>query len=216
MVLYDLIMRLNSNTLLQGSNAGKMINIAANDLELYEFLTYTPLIVSIPAYHIMVLIVMAIFFKETALYALFISILMLTSNVFIGKLSKIIRKSLGEITDNRVKLMKNIIEGIRIVKLYGWDEGLLNLMYEFRNRECKKQSMKHIPRIVLLAIGISGVGLVVMSISMVHLSIGYEMTLSESVLLISLYGQMFIVSYDLFGIAVELSQQMLVNNSRIT
>lgn len=110
-----------------------MINVAANDLELYEFLTYSPLIISIPLYHLMVIIVIGIYFNVTALFAILISFVVLASNILIGKLPKLVRKSLGNLTDSRVKLMKNVLEGIRIVKLYGWDEGMLNLMFKYRN-----------------------------------------------------------------------------------
>mmetsp|Transcript_16794 Transcript_16794/g.2752 ORF Transcript_16794/g.2752 Transcript_16794/m.2752 type:complete len:99 (+) Transcript_16794:543-839(+) len=98
-----------------------MISIAASDLELYEFLNYTPLLVSIPLYHCILVAIMAIFFYETAIFSAFLSIFFLVSSVLMGKLPKLVRKHMGEITDKRVKLMRNIIEGIRVVKLYGWD-----------------------------------------------------------------------------------------------
>ena len=42
------------------------------------------------------------------------------------------RRSLGQITDRRIKLLTNIIDGVHVVKLYGWDEGLLKLMLNIR------------------------------------------------------------------------------------
>jgi len=41
-------------------------------------------------------------------------------NTFFARLSKKIRKKKYEIQDSRIKMMNEILSGIRVIKFYGW------------------------------------------------------------------------------------------------
>lgn len=56
-------------------------------------------------------------------------------NAFFANKSKQIRKTKYKIQDNRIKMMNEILNGIRIIKFYGWEESFRKLVRELRKKE---------------------------------------------------------------------------------
>lgn len=98
-----------------------MISVAANDLELFEFAVYTPEWILALVYNIATIIVSYFFLGPTTLVYLAIIVFLLVLAFLLALIPKRLRESIGIITDNRVKMLTNIIDGASIVKLYGWD-----------------------------------------------------------------------------------------------
>lgn len=58
-------------------------------------------------------------------------------NGFFANLSKKIRKTKYEIQDSRIKMMNEILNGIRVIKFYGWEESFQRLVKKLRNKEIR-------------------------------------------------------------------------------
>jgi hypothetical protein len=112
-------------------------------------------------------------------------------------------------------LLTNIIDGVHIVKLYGWDEGFLKIMLDIRKRESKMQAMKYLPRTISLSLLISGLGILIMLITLAHIETDNEMTLSLSVYLVMNISIMLFVNFGYFALSFDFILQMLVNTKRI-
>lgn len=61
----------------------------------------------------------------------------LESTVWLGKLSANVRLKTAERTDKRVESMYSIINGIQVIKMYGWEEAFERAIKDVRNREIK-------------------------------------------------------------------------------
>ena len=48
--------------------------------------------------------------------------------IFLGKFNTSLRIKQAKFSDSRMKMITNLIEGIRIVKLYGWEKPFVKLI----------------------------------------------------------------------------------------
>ena len=56
-------------------------------------------------------------------------------NGFFVNLSKKMRKTKYEIQDSRIKMINEILNGIRVIKFYGWEESFQRIVKKLRNKE---------------------------------------------------------------------------------
>lgn len=169
LILYDKIMQLDGTTAGSGSQAGKLINVVANDLELFEFIPYALNAFAVPVHVVAIGIVLYFYLGPIGPICSVILFILMGLSVLLSKIPKRMREKIGAISDSRVKLLTNIIEGIRIVKLYGWDDGMQTLMDNYRKNEMKKQAVKFISRSLSLTFMTAGLGIVVMVLILFNL-----------------------------------------------
>lgn len=62
-------------------------------------------------------------------------IIFIPLNSFFANRGKKIRKTKYEIQDKRIKMMNEILNGIRIIKFYGWEESFRKLVKNLREKE---------------------------------------------------------------------------------
>jgi len=56
----------------------------------------------------------------------------ITCSDFVGKYSGIFRLQAAELTDERARFMSEIINGIRVLKMYAWEQPFSNLVHRLR------------------------------------------------------------------------------------
>ncbi|KAK4151811.1 ATP-binding cassette transporter YOR1 [Chaetomidium leptoderma] len=65
------------------------------------------------------------------------------------------RKVINKITDQRVSLTQEILQSVRFVKFFGWENSFMNRLEDFRNREVSAIQVVLAIRNAIMAIGIS-------------------------------------------------------------
>ena len=65
------------------------------------------------------------------------------------------RKAINKITDQRVSLTQEILQGVRFVKYFGWETSFLDRLAEIRRREISKVQVVLSIRNLIMAIGMS-------------------------------------------------------------
>jgi ABC-type multidrug transport system fused ATPase/permease subunit len=115
---------------------GEMTNLITNDAGQFEFGIYqlvgiisTPLQLVISTYMLYKYLGIASFVGIASI------LLFLPTNAFIVKRSKNIRKEKYKIQDSRIKIMNELLNGIRIIKFYGWELAFQNLVNQARKKE---------------------------------------------------------------------------------
>lgn len=123
------------DALQQENNSGKILNIVGTDIELFELLYMSHYIWTLPVYIIVAVGILWYYIGYAGIVGVGIIVAHLIIIIFLGKVVMTIRLKIGKITDSRVKMITNLIEGIKLVKLYTWEKPYLTMIKNERNKE---------------------------------------------------------------------------------
>ena len=94
------------------------MNIVSTDMEILELSVYAIYFICSPFIVIVAIIIITTIFGSAGLVGIGISILHAPLVIYLGRRSMHIRLFASKIGDKRVKMIQNLIEGIKIMKLY--------------------------------------------------------------------------------------------------
>ena len=67
-----------------------------------------------------------------------VMILLIPLNAYFGRKIRMIHNEVMKFKDKRIKLMNEILNGIKVLKLYAWEKSFNDQIDELRNNEVKK------------------------------------------------------------------------------
>lgn len=115
------------------SASGKLISIVSGELQLVaRGLILLPVLITGPVILIFSLCVLSFTFKEGVLIGLVIGILILGIEVFSSYYIRKFRYLEGVFSGERLKVVTDIINGIRTIKAYAWEIPFFKLANKFR------------------------------------------------------------------------------------
>ncbi|XP_046668372.1 probable multidrug resistance-associated protein lethal(2)03659 isoform X3 [Homalodisca vitripennis] len=139
-LVYRKALRL-SKTALGDATIGQVVNLISNDVARFDssvlffpYLVIGPLQTMAVTYFLWSQIGIASVFGVAALLA-FIPI-----QLWLGKMTSSIRLRTATHTDQRVRLMNEIIAGIQVIKMYGWERPFTKFISEARRAELREIS----------------------------------------------------------------------------
>ncbi|CAG9315441.1 unnamed protein product [Blepharisma stoltei] len=157
----------------QGNNKGKVINLISTDMELLElFITSTWMWV-LPIYLAGAFIVLGVVMGPAGVIGLIVSTLHVPLILWLSKYVLRIKISLTQISDMRIKTISNLIEGIRIVKLYGWEEPFIKYLCEYKKQEFKKFMSSGFINGCLKVLIFSGTGITIFTMLALYNAFGH-------------------------------------------
>ncbi|XP_054168602.1 multidrug resistance-associated protein 1-like [Oppia nitens] len=127
-----------SNTAKTESTTGEIVNLMAVDAQRFiEMTQFINLIWSAPLQ-----IVLAVYFlwQElgiSVLGGLAVMAFMVPINGYLTKVSKKLQIKQMKLKDERVKAMNEILSGIKVLKLYGWEQAFMDDILKIRNKELR-------------------------------------------------------------------------------
>ncbi|KAF9793965.1 hypothetical protein SFRURICE_015617 [Spodoptera frugiperda] len=135
-LIYRKILKLNRAGL-NNTEAGQVINLMSNDVNRFDLVTLflnfiwiTPIVVPVVCYlvwqhvGIATLAALAVVGVQTVLVQVYLSHLQ-------GKL----RGKIAKRTDQRVKVMSELVDGVQVIKMYAWEEPFEKLVHKLRKME---------------------------------------------------------------------------------
>lgn len=137
-LIYRKILRL-SKTALGQTTTGQMVNLMSNDVVRFDliflflhFIWLTPIQVVVVTY----------FIWESVRWAAIIGVVGLFFQTipvqsYMSKLTSTYRLKIAKKTDDRVRLMNEIISGIQVIKMYAWEKPFEKMVEIARSREIK-------------------------------------------------------------------------------
>ncbi|XP_057653050.1 ATP-binding cassette sub-family C member 4-like [Diorhabda carinulata] len=136
-LIYRKALRL-SKTALGETASGKIVNLLSNDVSRFD-------IVSIFIHHMWVsptsaIIIMYFLYSEAGyagILGILVVFLVVPLQSYTGKLSAIYRKQTALKTDERVRLMDEVISGVQVIKMYAWEKPFEKLIKYARKAELK-------------------------------------------------------------------------------
>lgn len=132
-LLYKKIMRLNS---LGNKSTGEVINLFCNDSQrLFDVIIYGPMIISGPIVISCGIIYILWLFSPIALIGMIAFLSFYPCQYFISRATGYFRSKSVNITDARVRLMSEILECIKLIKMYSWENYFGQKLLAIRKKE---------------------------------------------------------------------------------
>lgn len=127
-----------SSTARKESTVGEIVNLMSVDSQRFmDLMTYLNLIWSAPLQIIVALWMLFNILGLSVLAGIFVSVVLIPINIVLA--SHIKKKQVKQMKykDERVKLVNEVLSGIKVLKLYAWEEAFREKINEIRNKEVK-------------------------------------------------------------------------------
>ncbi|EAR89965.1 ABC transporter family protein (macronuclear) [Tetrahymena thermophila SB210] len=161
-----------SNFAVRSANLGKVINLVSSDMNTTElkFIYLFQMIIGVYTITI-ALIVLAFRLGPLGMLSIAFLIIILPIQSLIGKVASRYTSKRVQKSDERIKLINEIIEGIRIIKIYGWEEAMKNIINKIRSEEVQLNIKAYFFQFVERAMSSS---VVLFSLSLTFIIIYYQ------------------------------------------
>lgn len=127
-----------STTALGNTSVGKVVNLLSNDVSRFDIVSV--FLHSMWLAPLLTIVVGVLLFKEVGypgLIGMLVIAVVTPIQSFTGKLASRFRLQTALRTDERVRLMDEIINGINVIKLYAWEKSFKKLILYAREKELK-------------------------------------------------------------------------------
>ena len=184
----DKAFRLNYPTISEESNRGKIINVVNSDIEALDMLYYTVFFWCAPFLVIFAVIIVVCLFGPIGLVGIAISVVHVPIVLLMGKWTMKYRVSSCKIGDSRIKMIENLIEGIKIMKLYAWEIPFLNKIFNQRMKQVKEQSKITNINGVTQVLGVTGTLIAIFATLALQVYLGNQLYPGSVFLLINIFN----------------------------
>ncbi|CAG2102834.1 unnamed protein product [Medioppia subpectinata] len=131
-------MRLSHSSLGQ-TTVGQILNIMSNDVHRFdEFAIISRSLFTAPLQAAIVLYLLWPYLRWACLAGMTVLVLFIPFQALMGRLFRNIRLKTAKITDSRIRLMQEIIAGMRVIKMYAWEQPFAQLVATARKSEVKQ------------------------------------------------------------------------------
>nr|XP_050849545.1 ATP-binding cassette sub-family C member 5-like isoform X3 [Vespula vulgaris] len=184
-LLYKKIIGLNN---VGSINIGELVNLFSNDSQrLFDVILYGPMIVSSPIIIICSIIYILQFFSPMALLGMVAFLLFYPIQYLLSRLNGYLRSKAVKITDIRVKLMNEILETIKMIKMYSWENYFCRKLLNIRKTE--KNWLHKIAYFQSLSVSLTPAVPIISAIItfLAHVSGGFNLTAAQAFPIASLF-----------------------------
>jgi ATP-binding cassette subfamily C (CFTR/MRP) protein 4 len=160
-IIYKRLLSLPTRSIMKTTTTGHLVNLISNDVSKFEELC--KYIHHIWAAPLEALIVFGIIWNQIGIPTLFgytILLLQVPLQWFFSKKFGTYRKNTMQWTDERIKMINEILVGCQIVKMYRWEEALETIVHHTRKKEFKSIKKANRIRAINMAIYFSSLSLV--------------------------------------------------------
>ena len=122
----------------QKSTIGEIVNLMSVDAQRFmDLMTYIHMIWSAP-FQILLSVIFLYFAIKYAVFAgLVVMFLLIPIHLVIGSINRKLQKRQMELKDKRIKTITEILNGIKVIKLYAWEDPSRDEVLSIRNEEMK-------------------------------------------------------------------------------
>uniref|UniRef100_A0A3Q4MCU7 ATP-binding cassette sub-family C member 5 n=1 Tax=Neolamprologus brichardi TaxID=32507 RepID=A0A3Q4MCU7_NEOBR len=125
-----------------GVSMGEMINVLTNDGQrMFEAVLFGSFVLSSPVLYVLCIVYACYILGYTALTGVFTYLILIPVQIFMAKLINKFRWKSLLLTDSRVRTMNEILNSIKLIKMYAWEDSFEKTITGLRKNE-KKQLQK--------------------------------------------------------------------------
>ncbi|KAG0299227.1 hypothetical protein BGZ98_010242 [Dissophora globulifera] len=156
----------------QDFSTGKITNLMSTDTARLDLITgYWHILWTAPLMILLILILLIVNLGPTALVGFVFLVAFGPIQGMIVRSLSVIRRKSTLITDARVKLTQEVLQGMRVIKFYGWEDAFLGKLEDLRNQE-----LKYVRTLLISRSGIAAVNLTVPVIAATLTFVAYSLT----------------------------------------
>ncbi|GFS47673.1 multidrug resistance-associated protein 1 [Trichonephila inaurata madagascariensis] len=127
-----------SSTARKESTVGEIVNLMSVDSQRFmDLMTYLNLIWSAPLQIFVALWMLFNILGFSVLAGIFVSVVLIPINIVLASHVKKKQVKQMKYKDERVKLVNEVLSGIKVLKLYAWEEAFREKINQIRNKEVK-------------------------------------------------------------------------------
>ncbi|CAG2108689.1 unnamed protein product, partial [Medioppia subpectinata] len=133
-----LAMRLN-HTSLGKTPVGQILNIMSNDVNRFDEFAFTVQALFVaPIQSVLIIYLLWEHLAYACLSGLAVILLFIPFQGLMGRMFQTVRRKTAHLTDTRIRLMNEIIAGMRVIKMYAWEMPFQHLVVDAREQEVQR------------------------------------------------------------------------------
>lgn len=214
-LVYDKVLKL-SNAALASTTTGNIVNLVSSDTQKFDwacfFLHY---LVLGPLEAVAVLGLLWREIGASSLAGMGLLFVMVPMQIKMGDALMYFRRQASSYIDERVKLMNEAISGMRVIKLYTWEDSISQWIRKIRNTELSWFRKLACVRGSFLSFFFSSSVLVTFVTFMTYVLTGHILTAQKVFTCLSLFNSVRIVMTLFFPIAITLMNEGRVSIERM-
>ncbi|XP_070711624.1 ATP-binding cassette sub-family C member 4-like [Pempheris klunzingeri] len=198
------------------TTTGQIVNLLSNDVNRFDEITLNLHYLWIgPLQAIVIVIFLWSEIGPSCLAGMAAITLMLPLQTWFGNLFGIFRSKTAVLTDNRIRIMNEVVSGIRIIKMYAWEKPFSALVTEVRRKEIIQILKSSYLRGLNMASFFASSKIIVFVTFTVYTLLGNTITASSVFVTVSLYGTIKLTVTLFFPLAIEKLSETMVSIHRI-
>uniref|UniRef100_A0A3B4ZGW4 Multidrug resistance-associated protein 4-like n=1 Tax=Stegastes partitus TaxID=144197 RepID=A0A3B4ZGW4_9TELE len=198
------------------TTTGQIVNLLSNDVNKFDevtlylhFLWIGPL----QAGSVIVLLMYAI--GPSCLAGMAVFFVLMPLQTMFGRLFSVLRAETATLADERIRTMSEVISGIRVIKMYGWEKPFGALVDEVRRMEISKIMKSSYLRGLNMASFFVASKIIIFITVCVYVLSGNTLSASRVFMAVSLYGAVRLTITLFFPFAIEKVSESLISIRRI-
>ncbi|XP_070582140.1 ATP-binding cassette sub-family C member 4-like [Ptychodera flava] len=155
-MIYKKALKLN-NKAFKKTTTGQMSNLMTNDVSRFDqAITFLHYLWLGPLQALVILGILLYEIGWACLFGYALLVFLFPMQAFLGKLFGKLRRKTAVLTDERVRLMDEIVNAMRVIKMYAWEKPFSGMVVRVRKSEIAKVMAAAIPRSINLTVGLVG------------------------------------------------------------
>lgn len=207
-----------SKAALGHTTAGQIVNLLSNDVNRFDFgLVFVPYLVVAPVQAIIIIVVLSRYYLGLVptLAGFSIFIFYLPFQAYMGQWFGRIREETAIRTDERIRLMNEIVPAMRVIKMYAWEKSFARLVDEARRREVRWIKYRAILTSINESIYFISTKLIVLISILTLVLSGYELTAEAAFVTITLLDSLRINMTFFLPFAIASIAEIIVSCDRL-
>ncbi|XP_035533359.1 multidrug resistance-associated protein 4-like [Morone saxatilis] len=199
------------------TTTGQIVNLLSNDVNRFDEITLNLHYLWVgPLQAVVIILLLWYEIGPSCLAGVAGIALMMAVQTWFGKLFGIFRSKTAVLTDNRIRVMNEVVSGIRIIKMYAWEKPFSALVNEVRRKEISQILKSSYLRGLNMASFFASSKIIVFVTFTVYVLLGNIITASSVFVTVSLYGTIKLTVTLFFPLAIEKVSETAVSIRRIT
>ncbi|XP_075708502.1 ATP-binding cassette sub-family C member 4 isoform X1 [Rhinoderma darwinii] len=214
-MIYRKALRL-SNTAMGKTTTGQIVNLLSNDVNKFDQVTiFLHFIWAAPLQAIAVTVLLWIEIGPSCLAGMAVLIILMPLQTLLGKFFTSLRGKTAAFTDTRIRTMNEVISGMRIIKMYAWEQSFTELVNDIRKKEISKVLQSSYLRGINLASFFVASKIIVFVTFTTYVLLGNVISASRVFVAVSLYSAVRLTVTLFFPSAIERISEAKVSIRRI-
>ncbi|KAM6985056.1 ATP-binding cassette sub-family C member 4-like [Aplochiton taeniatus] len=214
-MIYRKALSLNSRALGK-TTTGQIVNLLSNDVNKFDEVTIFLHFVWISPLQVAAVVgLLWHVIGPSCLVGMAFLIFLMPIQTLFGRLFSSLRGQTAVLTDNRIRIMNEVVSGIRIIKMYAWEKPFAALVNEVRRKEISKIMKSSYLRGLNMASFFVASKIIVFITFCVYVLSGNRITASRVFVTVSLYSAVRLTVTLFFPSAIEKVSETLISIRRI-